>query len=281
MKQKQLIAILALLLATFISAAGFFFVKKGIATLAPANLIFWRYLIASSFLFLLTLRSIRKNILWPGIFLGALLLGNVLFQYLGLETVPASTTSFVMGLAVVLVPLFTRSFNKRTWSVVSIACMGTALISLHAGYSTGLAWIFLGTVCFSLYIILVGNYSNKYNLFALITIQCVVICILSGVLSWSQESLSLPRDWAIWVYISVLAIVNSVIGISLQFYAQKYLSNTTTAIIVSCEPIFATVVAVVVLSEHLTWNFYIGSILLFSAIVISEIKLKKPRAPEC
>ncbi|HEY2811245.1 MAG TPA: DMT family transporter [Rhabdochlamydiaceae bacterium] len=281
MKPKQAIAIFALFLATFISASGFFFVKKGIATLAPANLIFWRYLIASSLLSLLTFRHIQRNILKPGIFLGALLFGNVLFQYFGLETLPASTTSFVMGLAVVLVPLFARSFNMRTWSAVGVALLGIGVISLHSGFSIGLAWIFLGTICFSLYIILVGNYANTYNLLTLIAIQCAVICILSGILAWSQNSLSLPNEPKIWVYISVLAIVNSVIGIFLQFYAQKHLTHTTTAIIVSCEPIFATLVAVVLLSEHLTWNFYLGSILMFIAIVISEIKLVKPRAPEC
>jgi len=281
MKSKRQIAIFALFLSILISAIGLYFVKKAVGHLHPANLMFWRYLIATSILCCFGFRKFKKSSWKPGILLGALLFGTIFFQYVGLETMPASTTGFVMGLAVVLVPLFARSFTSRTWMAVGVAALGIAIISLYPGFSIGFDWILLAAVCFSLYILLVGNYTNAHNLLTLIMLQCLFVCLLSGVIAYCQDSLTLLNELSIWINTLVLAIFNSLISIWLQFYAQRHLSHTTTAIIVSCEPILATIVAVVLLSEQLKWNFYLGSILLFTAILISEIRLNKPRAPEC
>lgn len=277
--RQQGLAIFLLFLATFISAIAFFFVKKTLLILPPANLMFWRYLIAT--IALIPFSRLKTGMLRPGLLLGVVLFGNIAFQYIALLTMPASTTSFVMGFAVVLVPLFARVMNLQTWTAAVIAMLGIGILSLHSGFSIGLGYVLLGAICFAVYIIFVSKYTHAHSMTTLNCIQCAVMCLLSALLVWLQGVFSIPQDGVTWLYIAILAIVNSAIAIQFQLYAQRHLSHTTTAIIVSCEPIFATLVATTLLSESLTGSFYLGALFMLISIVISEMKINKPKAPEC
>jgi len=290
MAKKQFLAVCAILLATLFWGMTFAFIKQGVATLSPYNFLFWRFGIAIFILCLCgfrTLKTQKKAAYQAGGLLGIFLLGTVLFQTLGLQTLPASTSSFITGLSVILVPLLlsltTRKIPQFKVIVAAvIAMVGIALISLKSGLSMGIGefWTLLCALSFAIYILLAGKYSKGYNPIALSTFQGMVIFLVAGILAASTGTLTLPIGYSSWSSIIFCSVFASIFAFWLQLHFQKYISSTTTAIIFSCEPIFATLTAMVYLSEYPNGPFYIGASLIFIAILISEVKLKQKVVPQ-
>ena len=58
----------------------------------------------------------------------------------------------------------------------------------------------------------------------------------------------------------------------LQTIAQKYTQSTHTAIILSLEAVFGSIISMIVLKELFTMKMIIGCVSILSAILIIELK---------
>jgi drug/metabolite transporter (DMT)-like permease len=75
-------------------------------------------------------------------------------------------------------------------------------------------------------------------------------------------------DWASVLYMAVFAAALALAG---QTWAQAHLPPTRTAIIMSMEPVFAAVFAVLLGGESATARMLLGGLLVLSAMVIVEL----------
>lgn len=288
---KETQATLAILLATAFWGMTFSFIKDAVTLISPFNFLFWRFCIASGLLYIVFFSKIQllknQKIIFQGISLGVFLAGTVIFQTIGLQYTNASTASFITGLTVILVPIFTSILNKQFPSsrlVVSlvIAVTGIGLITLTNGFiiNVGDLWVMLCAFCFAIYIILAGKFSSKEHTYTLTFIQLVTITALAAIADSFIGSFTLPTAQNVWTAILFCAIFASVIAFILQLKFQRHVSATKTAIIFALEPVFATLTAYIYLGEKLTGRFIIGCLLIFSSIFISELKLKKKVLPQ-
>ena len=67
------------------------------------------------------------------------------------------------------------------------------------------------------------------------------------------------------------------VGFTLQSVAQKHAEPTDAAIFFSMESVFAALVGVVYLGERFQSLQWLGSLLMFSAMVLSQIEFKSQR----
>ena len=70
-----------------------------------------------------------------------------------------------------------------------------------------------------------------------------------------------------------MGIFSTTVAFLLQTVCQKDVSETKSAIILSLESVFGTILSVIILHEVLTIRMVIGCLVIFSAIIISETKL--------
>ena len=70
-----------------------------------------------------------------------------------------------------------------------------------------------------------------------------------------------------------LGVVSTTITYLLQTVSQKYVDETKSAIILSMEAVFGTVFSVILLHEQVTVRMIIGSVLILSAVLVSEVQL--------
>jgi len=75
-----------------------------------------------------------------------------------------------------------------------------------------------------------------------------------------------------------LSILCSAFGFIAQTVAQQYTTATHTGIIFCLEPAFAAIFAFILLNEILTFNGYLGALMLFVSILLVEIDIKKVKA---
>lgn len=267
----------------------FAFIKDAVATLTPFNFLFWRFGIASVLLLLIFWQKIKFNqqTLFYGTFLGLLLAGTVIFQTIGLRYTAASTASFITGLSVILVALFESFLNKQWPSIyvvaaALIALVGVGLITLADGFTLnqGDVWVLLCAFCFAGYILFAGKASRIHQPISLTFIQAIFVCILAGVASLFTTKLAIPLQSNVWVAILFCSIFASIFAFLLQLQFQKYVSSTKAAIIFSLEPVFATITAAIYLHEQLTIQFYIGALMIFFAILLSEKRAKQKVIPQ-
>ena len=73
--------------------------------------------------------------------------------------------------------------------------------------------------------------------------------------------------WAI-VLTSLLA---TAAAFTIQAWAQRFVSPTQTALILSLEPVFAWMTSYVVLGEHLGLRAVLGAALILAGVLISEL----------
>ncbi|KTC82670.1 integral membrane protein [Legionella cherrii] len=286
---KSILGTGAIFLATMFWGMTFAFIKDAVATLTPFNFLFWRFGIASVLLLLIFWQKIKFNqqTLFYGTFLGLLLAGTVIFQTIGLRYTAASTASFITGLSVILVALF-ESFLNRQWpsiyviSASLIALVGVGFITLADGFTfnQGDLWVLLCAFCFAGYILFAGKASRIHQPISLTFIQAIFVCILAGVASLFTTKLAIPLQSNVWVAILFCSIFASIFAFLLQLQFQKYVSSTKAAIIFSLEPVFATITAAIYLHEQLTVQFFIGALMIFFAILLSEKRAKQKVIPQ-
>jgi len=83
----------------------------------------------------------------------------------------------------------------------------------------------------------------------------------------------------IWA-VAITAIGATVIGFSLQVWAQQHTSPSHTAILLSLEPVFAGLTSYVFLHERLGARALVGAALVLAGILIAELLGPAQAAPD-
>ena len=72
-----------------------------------------------------------------------------------------------------------------------------------------------------------------------------------------------------------LAVFSTTVAYLLQNSGQKYLSASTSAILLSMESVFGALFSVIFLKDVLTGKMLAGCALMFAAVLLSELPQKK------
>jgi drug/metabolite transporter (DMT)-like permease len=70
-------------------------------------------------------------------------------------------------------------------------------------------------------------------------------------------------------------VLCTTIAFVMQTYAQQHLTAFKAAIILTLEPVFATLFARITLAEVLHPQFYLGACLILGAIILMSIRLER------
>ncbi len=101
-------------------------------------------------------------------------------------------------------------------------------------------------------------------------VQLLMITLVCGVLTL-PDGIVLPstgRDWLSVVYMAVFAGALAMAG---QTWAQAHLPPTRSAIIMSMEPVFAALFAVLLGGESVTARMVVGGAMVLTAMLVVEL----------
>ena len=277
-------AILLLLLGTIFWGMTFVFIKDAVSLISVANFLGYRFLLATLILACLFFKRFRKydwNTLKYGALLSIPLLFSFLAQTIGLQYTSASKGGFITGLSVVFVPLILSAIQKRLPSLniliaVILATMGLAFLTLgsHLSLNIGDSWVFLSAILFASYIIMVGRYAGKSDAILLSVTQFLCVGFICVSYSGVKGELHFPGEYKVWQAIIFTALFATAFMYTVQNYYQKYISEITTSIIFSFEPLFAAITAYFYLNEELTERTIVGGLMIFAGILFAEIKME-------
>lgn len=303
MKNQEMKGNLYLLLTAFIWGSAFVAQSVGMDYVGPFTFQCSRSILATIFLvpvfLLLDQKRSRsgentpaptgsKKTLWTGgILCGILMTIAANLQQVGLQYTSVGKAGFITATYIVLVPIFGLFLKKkvpgRIWLCVLIALVGLYLLSVTDGFSSiskGDFVIMLCAVAFSFHIMVVDHFSPMVDGVRMSCIQFLVTGILSGVLMFLFEKPTWSTIYSAALPIAYAGILSSGVAYTLQIVAQKYTKPTIASLLMSLESVFAVLTGAVVLHEIPTSREGLGCLLMFAAIIISQLPEKHAKAAE-
>lgn len=278
-RRTTLLATAALLAVTACWGSTFFLIRDLIDRVPTLDFLALRFSIAAVLLLVVAPKALLR--LSPAIRRRALVLGGLygvaqILQTAGLAHTPASVSGFITGMYVVATPLFAavllrNRITRATWLAVLLAFGGLAVLSLD-GLSVGYgeAITFLAALLYALHIVGLGAWSNARDALGMSILQIVVVAAICLVAS-APGGIVLPDNGRDWLSVVYMAVFPAALALLAQTWAQAHLTATRTAIVMSMEPVFAALFAVLFGGESLTVRMLTGGLCVLAAMLIVEI----------
>lgn len=222
----------------------------------------------------------RKDLLIGGILCGILLFVASTLQQIGIKYTTVGKGGFITAFYIVIVPVLGIFLKKKTglkvWISVAIALVGLYLLcvneSLHVQLGDFL--IFLCALVFSLHIIVIDAFSPKVDCVKMSFIQFLIAGLLSVPFMFIFETPRVSNMVAAWFPLLYAGILSCGVAYTLQMIGQKNVNPTVASLILSLESCFSVLAGWIILGERLSMREGTGCILMFSAILITQIPEK-------
>lgn len=208
-----------------------------------------------------------------------------LFQQEALNYTTAGSTSFITSIYVALVPALAIFLGKKTdlktWVCVALEFVGLYLLCIKEGFSInhGDILAFGCSILFAIHILLIDNGANKLDSIIFCTTQYCVCGLISTILMLIFESpVNFEGVKASLIPLAYTGILSSSICITLQVEGQKHLDPTIASLILCLEGVFGAIGGWLLLGETMSIKELIGCLIIFIAIILSQIDFKRSEA---
>lgn len=280
-----ILAIIALILTTILWGSTFIITKTITQEIPIFLYLGLRYIIAAiGFLpFFKHFNKINKKHLKTGFITGVIYFLGIVFQTYGLQTTTAGKAGFITGLSTVMVPflgwlMFRDKFKKRIYLALFLSILGMALLLLEKETLIifGDILVLICAFFYALFIILNDRYVKLIDVYLYSFIQLITLSIFSfgGSILLRERYELLNAHINIWLVLLYMGLAATTLTFLFQNWGQKYQNPARTAIIFTLEPVFAVLFGFLIGGEILSWQAWMGSILIFCAILITVIKNK-------
>lgn len=277
------IPMLALMCVTAIWGSTFFIIKGILTSIPTLDFLGVRFFIAGLVIIVLRGRKLLRASVttWErGLMAGVVFAVAQIVQTIGLETADASVSGFITGMYVILTPLllfiaFRTPISKPVAFALVLAFTGLSILSLN-GFSVGRGegLTFISAVLFAVHIVLLDQWAGQESGLDLAAIQLIALGVICGV-SALPGGVVLPsgiNGWAVMIY---MALIAGIVTVGLQTWAQSRIPATSAAVIMTTEPVFAAIFAILFGGEHVTWRLFAGGSLVVGAMLLAELAPRK------
>lgn len=274
---------LALFGATLIWGSSFLIVKNSMDVMEPHVLLGIRFTVGClllSIIFYKKLKELNKDYFLKGAIIGLCIFLGYSLQTVGITDTTPGKNAFLTAIYCVIVPFLFWFVNKCKPDiynfVAALVCIiGIGLVSLNGDFTIrkGDAFTLAGGVFFAAHIVAVARYSKDKDPVLITILQFGYAALLSWGMAFLFEDMPKSIDTNTWYGIIYLAVFATAVALLLQNIGQKHTNPSAAAIILTLESVFGVVFSVVFYHEQITLKLFIGFLLIFLAVIISETKL--------
>ena len=227
-----------------------------------------------------------------GICCGIALLVASNLQQIGIFYTTAGKAGFITALYVVLVPICGLFIGKKVrpviWLCVLASAVGLYLLCMPAegGFghiNKGDLLIMLCALCFTGHILVIDYFSPKVDGIKLSCIQFFVAGILSIILMFPLDpalGFDLPSFSTLidsWLPVLYAGVLSCGVAYTLQIVAQADTDPSIASMILCLESVFAVIAGMIILGESMSLREIAGCLIMFAAIVVSQLPAKEER----
>lgn len=289
--KKQLSGVIALLGATVIWGSAFIAQSVGMDKIGPFTFQAVRCFLAVVFLFPASALFSKGKPFWkswadPALWRSGVICGLALFaasslQQIGLVYTDAGKAGFLTAMYIVFVPFLGLFLGQKPGrnALLSLipAIVGLYLLSCTSvsGINKGDVLLLLCAVAFSVQILLIDRHCAGLDGLKLNCIQALVVTVLSVPWALLTETVDASLIASCWLPLGYAGILSMGVAYTLQIVGQKRVAPSAAALLMSLESVFAALFGWLLLHETMTRAELLGCVLVFAAVVISQLPEKK------
>ena len=237
-----------------------------------------------------------KNLIVGGILCGISLCVASNLQQVGITMgTSAGKAGFLTACYILIVPILSIFLKKKcpwtVWVGVVIALFGLYLLCIKAGQGFSIEThdliVFSCAICFSIQILFVDKYSPLVDGVRLSCIQFAIAGTLSAMPAYifdikvdfsnAEVVLNSMLQKDALVPILYAGVMSCGIAYTLQIIGQNGLNPTIASLVMSLESAFSVLGGWLILGESLSLRELIGCALIFIAIILAQIEIKKKK----
>jgi len=210
--------------------------------------------------------------------IGLVLFAGASFQQAGLVYTTAGKAAFITGLYVVIVPILLLFMRQNStvamWAGALLAAVGLYFLSITEELTIEFGDLLeiIGAVFWAIHVLLVGWFSKKVSPIYLAFLQFAFCSLFSFITAFSIEVVTIQGIQSAAMPILYGGLGSVGIAYTLQVVAQRNAHPAHAAIILSLETVFAAIGGWLVLNEILSTRSQIGCILMFTGMIISQLR---------
>ena len=229
----------------------------------------------------------KKTLMIGGLSCGVVLcIASSLQQFGMFFDTDAGKTGFITSLYIVIVPILGLFLHKKVkpviWFCVALGAVGFYLLCMAGKggsftLTTGDMFVLLCAFAFSCHILVVDYFAPKCDGIKLSCIQFLTAGIIGIVCMLIFESPVIADILDCWLPILYCGVFSSGIAYTLQVLGQEHAEPSVASLILSLESVFAVLFGVLLIAESLTLYEGIGCVVIFIAVIISQLPSKEER----
>ena len=289
--KKQLSGVIALSGATVIWGSAFIAQSVGMDKIGPFTFQAVRCFLAVVFLFPASALFSKGKPFWkswadPALWRSGVICGLALFaasslQQTGLVYTDAGKAGFLTAMYIVFVPFLGLFLGQKPGrnALLSLipAIVGLYLLSCTSvsGINKGDVLLLLCAVAFSVQILLIDRHCAGLDGLKLNCIQALVVAVLSVPWALLTETVDASLIASCWLPLGYAGILSMGVAYTLQIVGQKRVAPSAAALLMSLESVFAALFGWLLLHETMTKAEELGCVLVFAAVIISQLPEKK------
>ena len=224
----------------------------------------------------------RKNTLRKGLILGIVFSIAQNFQQFAFYYSTSGKIAFITAFYMFFVPLFSVLFLKKkiavlTWFSILMGLIGLFLLCINpsdmTNINTGDILALICAVFYAVQIMLIDKFLDDGNTSGvqLSFMQFFVAGIISVILMFIFEHPDLSNIKTAAPSLLYSGIMSCGIAYTLQIVGQKYASPVVASLLMCLESVFAVIAAAIILHEAMSPREMAGCLIMFAAIIISQI----------
>ena len=224
-------------------------------------------------------RFADKKLWTAGVLAGIPLCFAANLQQIGILYTDAGKSAFLTAMYIIFVPLI-GIFLKRRPSPMIPVCVLLAAIGLYFLSCAGVSGINIGDIClllcavaFAVQITVIDRFAQIVDPLRLNCIQAAVCAAGSALVMLFTETPTLDGIAGSWWPMCYAGFLSMGVAYSLQIIGQKHLDPAPASLIMSLESVFAALSGWLFLQETMTFEESVGCILVFLAVILSQIPI--------
>lgn len=274
---------------------GFTAVLGKLISIPPVEMVFYRTLLAAIgmavlIIFLKKSFSVsRKDLV--GIFLTSIIVAIHWVTFFVSGNISNPSTSLVGFATCSFWAAFIEPIAKRKniqlleIGLGLIVLLGlTIILTFNFQYPLGLFLGMVSGLTAALFSVINSKLVHRVNAYTITFYEmlgaCLVILFFMPVYqnTWApQGELNLVPTVVDWIYIAIMALACSVYAFSVSINLSKKLSVFFIQLALNLEPVYGIIIALLVFGqkEVMSWNFYVGTLIILAAVIAYPIFKKK------
>ncbi|WP_085627358.1 MULTISPECIES: DMT family transporter [unclassified Pseudomonas] len=278
---------LVLVFITMLWGGTFLLVHNVMTVSGPMFFVGLRFAAAALFVGVVSARALPGltfTELKAGILIGVSIMLGYGLQTMGLQTISSSQSAFITALYVPFVPLLQwLVLGRRPGLMPSLGiCLAFTGLMLLAGpeggslhFSEGELVTLVSAVAIAGEIILISRYAGQVDVRRVTVVQLATASLLAFLMVVPTQERLPDFSWLLLASAVGLGAMSAVIQVAMN-WAQKSVSPTRATLIYAGEPVWAGIVGRIA-GERLPGVALLGGLLIVIAVVVSELKVRRPR----